>query len=32
MQLDIKIEGTNNIVRFFSNFSEIAIPYARCTL
>jgi hypothetical protein len=31
MQLDIKIEGTNNIVRFFSNFSEIAIPYARCT-
>jgi hypothetical protein len=32
MQLDIKIEGTNSIVRFFSNFSEIAIPYTRCTL
>jgi len=32
MQLDIKIEDTNNIVRFFSNFSEIAIPYTRCTL
>jgi len=32
MQLDIKIEDTNNIVRFFSNFSEIAIPYTRCAL
>ena len=32
MQLDIKIEDTNSIVRFFSNFSEIAIPYMRCTL
>lgn len=32
MQLDIKIEDTNSIVRFFSNFSEIAIPYTRCAL
>ena len=31
-QLDIKIENSNNIVRFFSNFSDIAIPYTRCTL
>ena len=31
-QLDIKIEGGNKIMRFFPNFSEIAIPYTRCAL
>ena len=30
MQLDIKIESPDKIIRFFPNFPEIAIPYARC--
>jgi hypothetical protein len=29
-QLDIKIDGPDKITRFFPNFAEIAIPYARC--
>jgi hypothetical protein len=32
MQLDIKIENPNNIIRLFPGFSDIAIPYSRCTL
>ena len=31
-QLDIKIEDSNRILRFFPNFSELAVPYTRCTL
>ena len=31
-QLDIKIEDSNRILRFFHNFSELAVPYTRCIL
>jgi hypothetical protein len=31
-QLDIKIEDDNKIIRFFANFSELAVSYTRCAL